>query len=136
MVWKPGNPIPTNRKPDPRRVCAEWSANMAAIDLNYAGSAAKGLSSGMQQTASLVADPPLTTKIIDMLDEVQSRLHGASRELGGLSGRLFGIEPDFGKAEASEQPADFSGLVAERLHYLIGLAGDLNGAATRINSRI
>lgn len=109
---------------------------MAATDLNYASAGAKGISSGDNRPASLVADPPLTTKIIDMLDEVQTRLHSASRELGGLSGRLFGIEPDFGKSADGEQPADFSSLVAERLHYLIGLAGDLNGAATRINNRI
>lgn len=84
----------------------------------------------------IAADPPLTVKITDMLDEAQKRLHSAAAELSNLSGRLFGEPTGCGSASASEQPTDFNGMISERLHYLIGLAGDINGAATRLANRL
>lgn len=85
----------------------------------------------------IVADPPLTTKISDLLDEAMSRLHAAQGDLNTVSFRLFSDQnDDSAKTAPQATPQDFSTAMSVRLHYLIGLAGDIAVSAGRLNVRL
>jgi hypothetical protein len=92
---------------------------------------------GSANMISPVADAPLTLKVSDMLDEAMKRLHSAESALNGISYRLFGDNnSEAENAKASATPSDFSGMITERLHYLIGLAGNIASATNRLDSRL
>lgn len=99
--------------------------------------ASKGLSDGSpkSQVAGLVADPPLTIKVNNGLDEIMSRLAKAQAQVDDLNCRLFGDSEATGNPEP-DVPEAFSAQVGDRLHRAIGSAGDLLGAINRLSNRL